>query len=48
MTSEPDKVVADTHALIWYFTENPRLSHAADLIMQRAERAVSHPLSHRQ
>jgi predicted nucleic acid-binding protein len=38
MTSEFDKVLADTHALIWYFTGSSRLSVTADQILQRAER----------
>jgi predicted nucleic acid-binding protein len=37
MTSDSDRILADTHTLLWYFTESPRISATADKLLQEVE-----------
>ena len=39
MTSETQRLLADTHALVWHFAESPRLSGRARELLQMADRA---------
>ena len=37
MTSSSGRILADTHTLVWYLAESPKLSAKADQLLQDAE-----------